>query len=280
MPQSHPGQQWKHGWVPLTAAAARSKNHGRKVGAGSLLARMVAEAAENHKRTQAAKASSGQKGTPNATRTRKPSQSDGGSSATSKPRGRADDATTKRLDKQAADDARLGSMINEDRRRQENDPLYKRYVDLRYEQKRAGIEWEKASAEAYRLSQQYKRDGSQATKKRAESAAKRRDELSAKAQQLAKERDDARAISKAQPQNKKGASFSFKGDQWEIASDQIAVRDGVPNYVVKNTKTGQTKYAETALTDRIIGDQRRRRGPASQADAALRAMAAKRRTSR
>ena len=52
MPQPYPGQQWKHGWVPLTAGAARSKNHGRKPGAGSALSRLVAEAAETHKRMQ------------------------------------------------------------------------------------------------------------------------------------------------------------------------------------------------------------------------------------
>ena len=52
MPQPHPGQEWKHGWIPLTAGAARSKNHGRKPGGGSLISRMVAEAAETHKRTQ------------------------------------------------------------------------------------------------------------------------------------------------------------------------------------------------------------------------------------
>jgi hypothetical protein len=52
LPQPYPGQQWKHGWVPLTAGAARSKNHGRKPGAGSALSRMVAEAAEAHKRMQ------------------------------------------------------------------------------------------------------------------------------------------------------------------------------------------------------------------------------------
>jgi hypothetical protein len=52
LPQPYPGQQWKHGWVPLTPGAARSKNHGRKPGAGSALSRMVAEAAEAHKRMQ------------------------------------------------------------------------------------------------------------------------------------------------------------------------------------------------------------------------------------
>lgn len=46
MPQPYPGQDWKHGWVPVTATAARSKNHGRKPGAGSALARVAAEAGE------------------------------------------------------------------------------------------------------------------------------------------------------------------------------------------------------------------------------------------
>lgn len=53
MPQPHPGQEWKHGWIPLTSGAARSKNHGRKPGGGSLISRVVAEAAEIHKRQQA-----------------------------------------------------------------------------------------------------------------------------------------------------------------------------------------------------------------------------------
>lgn len=52
MPQPYPGQQWKHGWVPLTPGAARSKNHGKKPGASSALSRLVAEAAETHKRMQ------------------------------------------------------------------------------------------------------------------------------------------------------------------------------------------------------------------------------------
>jgi hypothetical protein len=30
VPAPYPGQQWKHGWIPLTGAAAKSKNHGRK----------------------------------------------------------------------------------------------------------------------------------------------------------------------------------------------------------------------------------------------------------
>lgn len=52
MPQPYPGQEWKHGWVPLTASAARSKNHGRRPGGGSLISRMVAEAAAAHKKQQ------------------------------------------------------------------------------------------------------------------------------------------------------------------------------------------------------------------------------------
>jgi hypothetical protein len=53
MPQPYPGQDWKHGWIPLNSGAARSKNHGRKPGSGSLISRVVAEAAEIHKRQQA-----------------------------------------------------------------------------------------------------------------------------------------------------------------------------------------------------------------------------------
>lgn len=53
MPQPYPGQQWTHGWKPLTPGAAKSKNHGRKPGAGSLLARVVGEAAEVHNRMKA-----------------------------------------------------------------------------------------------------------------------------------------------------------------------------------------------------------------------------------
>jgi hypothetical protein len=50
VPQPYPGQKWKHGWIPLTPGAAREKNHGKKPGGGSLIARMVAEAAETHQR--------------------------------------------------------------------------------------------------------------------------------------------------------------------------------------------------------------------------------------
>lgn len=52
MPQPHPGQEWKHGWIPITPAAAASKNHGKKPGANSLISRIVAEAAAVHKQTQ------------------------------------------------------------------------------------------------------------------------------------------------------------------------------------------------------------------------------------
>lgn len=53
MPQPHPGQDWRHGWIPLSPGAAKSKNHGRKPGGGSLISRMVSEAADIHKRQQA-----------------------------------------------------------------------------------------------------------------------------------------------------------------------------------------------------------------------------------
>ncbi|HEX6990370.1 MAG TPA: hypothetical protein VF151_00730 [Gemmatimonadales bacterium] len=41
MPQPYPGQQWKHGWIPLTAAAVRQKNHGRTPGPTSKLGRRL-----------------------------------------------------------------------------------------------------------------------------------------------------------------------------------------------------------------------------------------------
>lgn len=73
MPQPHPGQEWKHGWIPLTAAAVRSKNHGRSPGAGSLLSRMTAEAAETHNRMKAKDAErSRTPGTPAASPSKKP----------------------------------------------------------------------------------------------------------------------------------------------------------------------------------------------------------------
>lgn len=42
MPQPYPGQQWKHGWIPLTPGAIRSKNHGRTPGPKSKLGRQLA----------------------------------------------------------------------------------------------------------------------------------------------------------------------------------------------------------------------------------------------
>lgn len=42
MPQPYPGQQWKHGWIPLTPGAIRSKNHGRQPGLKSKLGRRLA----------------------------------------------------------------------------------------------------------------------------------------------------------------------------------------------------------------------------------------------
>lgn len=38
MPHPYPGQEWKHGWVPLSPSAAREKNHGRAVKPGSAAA--------------------------------------------------------------------------------------------------------------------------------------------------------------------------------------------------------------------------------------------------
>lgn len=43
MPQPYPGQQWKHGWIPMTGAAVKSKNHGRG-GNRDVIARIAAEA--------------------------------------------------------------------------------------------------------------------------------------------------------------------------------------------------------------------------------------------
>lgn len=50
MPAPYSGQQWQHGWVPVSDSAATSKNHGRKPAAGSLLARLTKEAAESLER--------------------------------------------------------------------------------------------------------------------------------------------------------------------------------------------------------------------------------------
>lgn len=36
--------QWKHGWIPLTSAAARKKNHGRAPKPGSSVAAVLAKA--------------------------------------------------------------------------------------------------------------------------------------------------------------------------------------------------------------------------------------------
>jgi hypothetical protein len=33
--------QWRHGWIPLTASAAKSKNHGKKPKPGSAVAKQV-----------------------------------------------------------------------------------------------------------------------------------------------------------------------------------------------------------------------------------------------
>ncbi len=53
MPAPYPGQEWKHGWIPVTAAAAKEKNHGKAPAKNSAISRMVAEAAAVHKRSQA-----------------------------------------------------------------------------------------------------------------------------------------------------------------------------------------------------------------------------------
>lgn len=53
MPQPHPGQDWRHGWIPVTPTAAKSKNHGRKPGGGSKIAAAAASAGEVLKRMRA-----------------------------------------------------------------------------------------------------------------------------------------------------------------------------------------------------------------------------------
>ena len=44
-------QQWKHGWIPLTAGAVREKNHGKTPGPGSKLGK--SQAARNKGTSQA-----------------------------------------------------------------------------------------------------------------------------------------------------------------------------------------------------------------------------------
>lgn len=44
MPAPYPGQDWKHGYIPLTPAAARSKNHGATPGEGSKVSQMMDQA--------------------------------------------------------------------------------------------------------------------------------------------------------------------------------------------------------------------------------------------
>ncbi len=53
MADIQPGQQWRHGWIPLTGAAAKSKNHGRKPKPQSKVAQAAAEAGAIFKRMQA-----------------------------------------------------------------------------------------------------------------------------------------------------------------------------------------------------------------------------------
>lgn len=52
MPAPYPGQQWKHGWIPVTASAVKSKNHGRG-GNRDVIARIAAEAGAAFKRMEA-----------------------------------------------------------------------------------------------------------------------------------------------------------------------------------------------------------------------------------
>lgn len=65
MADANPGQQWTHGWVPLTPTAAKSKNHGKKPPPNSAIARVVAEAASAAKNLRAnAQKKAGPDGTP------------------------------------------------------------------------------------------------------------------------------------------------------------------------------------------------------------------------
>src|SRR5690242_16120877 len=65
MADANPGQQWTHGWVPLTPTAAISKNHGKKPPPNSAIAKVVAEAAAAAKNLRSnAKAKAGPDGTP------------------------------------------------------------------------------------------------------------------------------------------------------------------------------------------------------------------------
>lgn len=61
MPHPYPGQEWRHGWIPVTPQAAKSKNHGRRPGRNSAISRLVAEAAEIHNRMKAQDAERGKK---------------------------------------------------------------------------------------------------------------------------------------------------------------------------------------------------------------------------
>lgn len=65
MADAQPGQQWTHGWVPLTPTAAKSKNHGKKPPPNSAIAKVVAEAAAAAKNLRAnAQKKAGPDGTP------------------------------------------------------------------------------------------------------------------------------------------------------------------------------------------------------------------------
>jgi len=57
MPDLQPGQQWKHGWIPLTPAAVRKKNHGRTPGPDSKLGRLMDNAIRDRARQRSSPAS-------------------------------------------------------------------------------------------------------------------------------------------------------------------------------------------------------------------------------
>ncbi len=52
MPQPYPGQQWKHGWKPLTPGAVKEKNHGRAPAPGSKLAKSVSASKGSSQKTE------------------------------------------------------------------------------------------------------------------------------------------------------------------------------------------------------------------------------------
>ncbi len=52
----HPGQRYRHGWIPVTAAAVREKHRLKDGGNRDLISQILAEAAETHRANQAKRA--------------------------------------------------------------------------------------------------------------------------------------------------------------------------------------------------------------------------------